>query len=264
MQITYIPYLPLKDDSYIDFGDGLKIWHFYSLAEKYIPDQTMRDLIRKLIDANVQGESQEKIKGIAIISIGNTDFRPFSGIEEQQVQEAKLILFLSKIAKTNTTILGSGADGWSLATSENFEPVFQNFQVGNDHIAERAGYIINMGIGGYKINEKKFYKPSHVAISPFGLSLDKELLNQMLHLRKKNGKRLYRRILRATELLFQAYYNNTNVSRNARILLIAAAFETLLDLEEPARKSFKDLVERYCDIHFRKWFSDLNSNFYQM
>ncbi len=238
----------MRDNEYINFGDGLIIWHFHSLAEKYIPDQTMRDLIMKLLNANVQGDLQEKIKGIAVASIGNTDFRSFSDTEERQVQEAKLILFLSKIAKTNTAILGSGADGWTLSTSENFEPVYQNFEVGNDHIAERAGYIINVGIGGYKINEKKFYKPSHVVISPFGLSFDKELLGQLLRLRKNNGKRLFRRIVRATELLFQAYYNNTNVSRNARILLIAAAFETLLDLEEPARKSFKDCVEKYCDI----------------
>ncbi len=248
MQITYFPYLPLRDNEYINFGDGLIIWNFYSLVEKYIPDQTIQGLIKKLMDSNVQGELQEKIKGIAVVSIGKTNFRSFSDAEELRIQEAKLVLFLSKIAKTNTTILGSGADGWSLSTSENFEPVYQNFQVRNDHIAEGAGYIINVGIGGYKINEKKFHKPNHVVISPYGLSLDKELLSQLLHLHNKNGKRLYRRILRATELLFQAYYNNTNVSRNARILLIAAAFEMLLDLEEPARKYFKDFVEKYCDI----------------
>ncbi len=161
----------------------------------------------------------------------------------------KLILFLCKIAKTNTAILGSGGDGWTLSTSDNFEPVYQNFEFENDHIAEQAGYIMNLGSLGYTIDEKKFHKPSHVGISPFGLSLDKELFDKLLRLRKRKGKRLFRRIMRATELLFQAYYNSTNVSRNARILLIAAAFETLLDLpENQGRKHFKDLVERYCDI----------------
>lgn len=249
MQIVYFPYLPLKESQYVDFGDGLVIWHFYSLSEKHIPDQPTRDLIQKLLDANVQGESQEKIKGIAVASIGNTDFRAFNPAEELLIQEAKLILFISKIAKTNTTILGSGADGWTLSTSENFEPVFQNFEIGNDHIAERAGYIINVGIGGYKINEKKFHKPSHVSISPYGLSIDKELFEKLLYLRKTKGKLLFRRIMRATELLFQAYYNTSNLSRNARILLIAAAFETLLDLPETqGRKHFKDLIEKHCDI----------------
>lgn len=248
MQITYFPYLPLKEDQIVDFGNGVVIWHFNSLSEKYIPDQAIRDLVKKLLDANVQGEKQELIKGVSVLSIGNTDFRSFSPKEEQLVQEAKLILFISRISKTNTTILGSGADGWTLSTSENFEPVFQNFIVGNDHIGERTGIIINVGIAGYRINEKKFHKPSHVAISPFGLSMDEELFQQLSNLQKKNRKHLYRRILRATELLFQAYYNTSNLSINARVLLMASAFETLLDLpENQGRKYFKDLVEKYCD-----------------
>ena len=74
MQITYFPYLPLKDNQHIDLGDGLVIWHFYSLAENYIPDQSKRDFIKRLLDTNVQGESQERIKGIAVASIGATDF----------------------------------------------------------------------------------------------------------------------------------------------------------------------------------------------
>jgi hypothetical protein len=108
---------------------------------------------------------------------------------------------------------------------------------------------MNLGTIGYKINEKKFKKPSYVGLSPFGLSLDNELFNKLILLRKGKGKRLFRRIMRATELLFQAYYNTAHVSRNARILLIVAAFETLLDLPETqGRKHFKDLVEKYCDI----------------
>lgn len=248
MQITYFPYLPLRENQKIDLGDGLIIWHYYSLAEQYIPDKSMRDLITTLIDANVEGEMQEKIKGIAVVSIGDTDFREFNRDEELQLQEAKLMLFLSKIAKASTTILGSGSDGWTLSTSENFQPVYQKFEIGNEHISEMAGYIVNVGIGGYRINEKKFHKPSHVSISPYGLSLDGELLSQLNDLHRRNGKRLFRRILRATELIFQAYYNTTNVSINARILLIAAAFETLLDLAEPARKNFKGFIEKYCDL----------------
>ena len=246
MQITYFPYIPLKDKSYVDLGNGLVVWHFYSLAEKYIPDKVVREHVTRLIDANIQGETKEKIKGIGVVSIGNTDFRIFNQKEEQLVQEAKLILFLSKIAKSNTSILGSGGDGWSLSTSENFEPVYQNFEMGNDYLSERAGYIVNIGSTGYKINEKKFYKPSHVIISLFGLSLDSELFTKLIEIRDKKGKKLFRKMMRATDLLFQAYYNTPSVSKNARILLIAAAFETLLDLEEPARKNFKDVLEKYC------------------
>lgn len=248
-QLTYIPYLPLKENQQIDFGNGLKIWHFESLAEQFIPDLELRQWVTKLLAANVEGESAQQLKGVSVVSIGQTDFRPFTPEEQLMVQEAKLILFLSKIARANTTALGGGTDSWSLATSENFQPLFQNFEVGNNHIAEQAGYVINIGIGGYQIDEKKFFKPSHVIISPYGMRpFDSELFKQLL-LRSKRGKRLYRRILRATELLFQAYYNSSNVSVNARILLVAAAFETLLDLPEgQGRRRFKDTIEKYCDL----------------
>lgn len=247
MQIVYFPYLPLKDNQEIKVGNVV-VWHFYSLAEKYIPDDKTRSFIHRLIETNVQGENNEKVKGVSIVSIGPTDFRIFSTTEEQEVQEVKLLLFLSKIAKTNTTILGSGADGWTLSTTENFEPVYQNFEWGNDHISETAGYIVNIGSMGYRLHEKKFHKPSHVIVSPFGLSLDEELLVELPRVRKKNGKRLFRRIMRATDLLSQAYYNTANVSRNARVLLQASAFETLLNLDYPPRKYFKEFLERYCDI----------------
>jgi hypothetical protein len=251
-QLTYIPYLPLGENQKIDFGNGLIIWHFGSQAEVFISDPMMREWVRKLIDANVEGETPKKIKGVSVVSIGQTDFRSFTPEEQLMVHEAKLTLFLSRIARANTTILGTGADAWSLATSENFQPVFQNFETDNDHIAEQAGYIVNIGIGGYRVNEKKFYKPSHVVISPYGMKpFDEELFRQLCVHRKK-GKCLYRKIIRATELLFQAYYNSSNVSINARLLLIASAFETLLDLPEElegqGRRYFKDAVEKYCDI----------------
>ena len=136
-----------------------------------------------------------------------------------------------------------------MATSENFQPVFQNFLMENDHIAESDGYIINIRAGGYKIGEKKFYQPSSTLISLFPNYFDKELFKQLLQLKKRIGKNLFRKILRATELFFQAYYNNPNVSAGARILLVAAAFETLLDLEENgARKDFKNKIEKYVDV----------------
>lgn len=247
-QVTYIPYIPLREKGAVDFGNGLVVWHFDSLAEQKIPDQQIRDFVTSLLAANVEGSSQEKIKGIGVVSIGDTDFRAFSDEEMAMVQEAKFLLFLCRIARSNTTILGTDSDGWSLATSENFEPVFQNFQIGNNHISESAGYIVTMNAGGYATSEKKFYKPSHVIISNYGMgSFDRELFVQLLRARRRR-KKLFRRVLRSTDLLFQAYYNNSNVSRNARILLIAAAFETLLDLPENARKHFKNEIERRCDL----------------
>lgn len=247
-EVTYIPYIPLRENEEIDFGNGLVVWHYYSLAGKKISDQQTRDFVTNLMESNVEGSLQDKIKGIGVISIGDTDFHSFSEEEMAMVQEAKLLLFICRISISNTTILGTLSDGWNLATSENFEPVFQSFQLGNERISESTGYIITMNAGGYTISKKKFHKPSHVVISNYGMgSFDDELFKQLLKARRRR-KKLFGRILRATDLLFQAYYNNSNLSRNARILLIAASFETLLSLPENARKHFINEVEKRSDL----------------
>lgn len=55
---------------------------------------------------------------------------------------------------------------------------------------------------------------------------------------------LYDRILRATDLLFESYYNNPNVSLNARVLLQVGALEVLLDLPtEGQRRRLKEVIE---------------------
>src|SRR5260221_13006967 len=55
---------------------------------------------------------------------------------------------------------------------------------------------------------------------------------------------LYDRVLRTTDLLFESYYNNPNVSLNARILLQVSALEVLLDLPtERPRMHLKAEIE---------------------
>lgn len=243
MQIIYFPYLSLGRKEELDFGE-VKVWNFELKASKYIPDEPLRSHIEKIIYSNVS--HKQPIKDVGVVSIGNTDFRTFFSNELDLVNEVRLIMFLSFLSKNNT--IGRGANaGWLLGTSENFEFVLQNFDVGNPLISERAGEIVSMGIGGYKIGEKLFHAPSHV-LKPQRFSLDGHLITQLFRLKKRGGKRLYNRILRATDLLFESYYNSPNVSRNARVLLQIAAFETLLDLPQSGqRKDFKDKMALYCN-----------------
>jgi len=63
---------------------------------------------------------------------------------------------------------------------------------------------------------------------------------------RKNQKRFYRTILRATDLLFQSYFNDPYVSIYSRILLQASALEVLLNLpDRDQRKVLKEKVEKY-------------------
>lgn len=219
--------------------DNIKVWNFTKKAEEYIPDRILRDKINALLAMNKYGN--HSIKDIGILSIGNVDFRPYSQAEIVLVNEVRLLLFLTFLAQNNVTAQGVNA-GLDMATSENFSQVYQNFELANDHVSESAGYIVKSTIGGYKMQEISFVAPSHI-LKPWQVSFDDDLLMQLRQLKVLDGT-FYDRILRATDLLFESYFNNPNVSLNARILLQVSALEVLLDLSmKDQRKGLKDKIK---------------------
>lgn len=224
-QIIYFPYLHMKDIDVIDFGFA-KIWNFSKCKDKFIKDKNLEDKITKIFDC-YKCYNRSIINEIGIFSIGDVDFRVMSDGEMALVKEARYLLFLSFLSKNNTITYNCNS-GHQMATSDNFDVIYQNFTLENDSVAERAGEIISYNKGGYKLDEVSYQRPSFVP-TPMRFDIDDELFSHLIDLR---GKRplVYRRILNATEIFFESYYNSHYVSRNARVLLQAAAFEIILQL----------------------------------
>ena len=238
--IIYFPHLTMRDVPEIDFG-FMKIWNFKVLKEKYIPDEKLRSKIEKIF-SSYQEYFRGQIKDIGIVSIGTMDFRVFTQEEKADVRLARLILFLSFVSKANT-IPFNGNTGHQMASSENFNEVYQNFTLEDDHMAESGGYIAPYMHGGFVMGEIKHIKPSFIP-SPGKFDIDANLFNSLLELKDKKPK-VFERITNATELLFESYYNSHIVSINARVLLQMSALEILLDLSEAGqRKHFKEIIEK--------------------
>jgi uncharacterized protein YraI len=76
---------------------------------------------------------------------------------------------------------------------------------------------------------------------------------QQLNWLRQRQVAFYNRVLRATAVFIESYYNAENVDIRARILLHASAFEILLDLpEQGQRKVFKERVEHLTRIDAEK------------
>lgn len=240
MQLIYFPYLMLDNIDEISY-DSVKVWNFQKKATEYIQDKTLRDKIRALLDTNKYGG--QPIQDMGILSIGDIDFRDATQDDINIASEIKLLLFLTYLAQNNVRAQGANA-GLDIATSENFVYVFQNFQMESDNISESSGYIVNKTVGGYKIGEMSFVAPPYV-LKPLNLIFNDDLSAALLRL-KTDDRNLYARILRATDLFFQSYFNNSDVSINARILLQVGALEVLLDLptDNTQRKTLKEEVEK--------------------
>jgi hypothetical protein len=239
MQIVYFPFISMGNEQKIDFG-FLKIWNFDFMSKKYITDPKLLSRVSKILSTN-QEYFIGPVKGIGVVSIGDTDFRTYTQEELNLIREARLILFLSFLAKHNAVRNDINAGHW-FATTENFNFTAQNFEIDSDNMATRNGYVIDMMAGGYRMGRDKFFKPSYVA-SPTQFSIDENLFHSLLLFRSEKP-RVFRKITRATELFAESYYNSQSVSINARILCQMGAFETLLDLpERDQRRVFKDIVE---------------------
>lgn len=220
---------------------GVKIWNYGLKAADYIPDPAQREVIDKFMNANIR--HKRPVTDMGLVMIGDKfDFRAFTTEEKQLCQEVRLLLFLGSASYSSTMERGPNT-GHYVATSENFSLIEQNFEFDGQYTSVRDGYIIEKLIGGYKVGEITFPTPDYTP-NPISFRHDVKLISNMLRLRKTQ-KRMYRRIMRATELLMQSYYNDTKLSQPARILTMAAAYETLFELPETGqRKKLKAEFER--------------------
>lgn len=239
MQILYFPFLNMENRQEIDFG-FLKIWNFDIMSTTYITDTNLLSRVSKIMETN-HAYFTGPLRGIGLVSIGDTDFHTFNQDELELIKDARLVLFISFIGKNNLMRVGPNAVHW-YATTENFLPKLQNFNVDDDNMAVFDGYIVQSMAGGYRMGEHIFYRPSYVP-APINFDIDEELFNYLLLIRAKKP-RVFSRIVSAIELFSESYYNSYSLSNNARILCQMGAFEMLLDLpEKQQRKVFKDRVE---------------------
>jgi hypothetical protein len=241
MQLIYFSHLMLGNIHEITYGN-VKVWNFQKKADEYIQDEALRQKIQRFLATNIY--AGQAIQDMGILSIGDIEFQEATPEDIDTANEIKLVLFITCLARNNVKAQGANA-GHYIATSENFVFVVQNFQLESDYLSESAGYIVHKMVGGYKVGEISFIAPSHV-LKPFVFGFNNDLLETLLKLKSKDSN-LYARILRATDLFFQSYFNNTDVSLNARILLQVGAFEVLLDLPNDGkqRRRLKEAVEKF-------------------
>lgn len=226
----------MNDTDEIDLPElNVKIWNHTRMSTTYIQDEDLAKTIGLIMSTN--DARWYPVKNMGIISIGAIDWREYTPVEQDLVKEVKLLLFLASIAKTG--ILDRGVNtGHHMATSENFDVLYQRFTPGQLDMATRGGFIVREWHAGYQIDEVKFYQPESTP-KPMTFWSDQKLLNKMMRVRKRN-KKVYNRILRATDAFMQANYNDEKLSHQARILLQTSAYEILFELNEGGqRKALK-------------------------
>jgi len=179
LQIAYLPYISMAPQDEIQVG-RVRIWNYSMKTEEYIQDVDLRGHIDKIMGLNVHRGNP--IRNIGIVSIGDIDFRPFSEDELHDIYEACIILFLS-VLSYQMNLKGNNV-GFFTRTSENFRCVIQNLKLGDPHIAEMSGMIVNISNMDL-ISHVSINKPPYVVLDQFTFNYDSKLLDNLVRLKKR-------------------------------------------------------------------------------
>lgn len=237
--VVYFPYISLGDLPEIDFGFA-KVWNFDKKKNDYIPNSHILEKMEKIVGVNVE-LGGDRIGDVGIISIGKIDFRKYNKNEIKMVEQIRLILFLSCIAKSNMTIHHHANP--SMVTAENFDVIYQNFTLEGETFSEKTGLILQINASGYDFSRTKFQKPRYIH-KPLRFDLDDDMFNGLLKL-KSSKPEIFKRTMNATRLIMEGYYNTPCLSRNARLLLHVSAFEIFLSLPPKGqRRVFKEKIKK--------------------
>ncbi len=238
-QIAYFPYLSMNGIDEIDLG-YLKVWNFEKKKDEYIKDNTLKTKIERIFATLITHHGN--VRGIGVIQFPNNNFQPLSQQEHELIQQARATIFLAFVSENNTRIPNANS-GHSMATSENFDVIFQNFTLEDDYVAETSGEIIRFSKGGYTLDKVRFQIPSFVP-TPSSYHYDQEIFSELLYLRTHKPK-IYRLLINSVQIFMEGYYNSNHLSNKARILLYMSAFESIFSIpESQQRKHFKASIEK--------------------
>jgi hypothetical protein len=214
-KFVFFPYINLpRDIKDITFGD-VTLVNFDVAGKEYITDKALYTQIESILKTNtIRGNPKE---GIGIVF--KDDFETFENYDS--IKFLRNVLFLSVLSKSNTIKRGANAGFWA-HTSENFVFVVQNFVPGNDYMATSSGYIVNKLNGGLKVANTVFEEPRYVPETRLDY-INWDMFNALKKCHRTK-KKLFNKIMMATELYFESYFNNDSFSVNARILLAMSAF----------------------------------------
>lgn len=236
LTVAFLPWLDTQQE--IIVGD-YSFWPFRKLAEQKISDAAIREHLNRIFDTYVE---TEKIPGdkahirpvaeLTIVTCGNADFSHEPEFESDR--RTRDVLAFACLDKN---------PGFNWCTGDNFEIIYHNFRPGVLDFGYTAGGIAPITSMGWYLGELHFPRPLHVN-RHYNAKHDEDLLRALSFALKNNQRPACLAIVRSLDYFRQTYSNSTDVGRESRILLMALAFEVLLDLEN--RKDLRDKIHVLC------------------
>lgn len=236
-QVSFLPWFELVES--ITLGP-VNFWPFPKMAEEMVKDRNIRTHLEKYFSSYVDHRGAP-VKGLTVCHHGTPDFRSLSDIEYKVLRNAVDALVFSYISLGVKAAVCANNRSMGPPSADVFQLVSQNFQLGSDDIAVQAGSVTHVWI----ISEIIFPKPWSTG-GVFGSFDDKLLKGFNGCFSPEFPADVRERLFRSLEWFRMAHIEAEDVSNLSRVVMMATAFEILLQFPRTAkRKHFVDYMEQY-------------------
>jgi hypothetical protein len=239
LEVWFMPWADLKNELRIG---PVTFWPFKEQAGQKITDAQVHGYLERYFASYVDHRGRP-VDTIVVCSQHEAEFRPLSPIGKQELMAAADALVFSCIAPNAVSAVR--ANNWSMGppSADRYQLLGQRFRLGSSQLAIGAGSSLS---GGWQIGEITFSQPWCMG-GHFGMP-DAELISGFHCLFA--GEHLQsevERLRRSLEWFRLAHTETQQVSDLSKVVMMATAFEILLNLPRNEKKrTFADRVHCAC------------------
>ena len=249
LQIYFLPWAGFRKN--IKLGPII-FWPYYSEANQKINNPEIKTYLDKYFKSYVNVDNQGKpVDTITVCSHGDVNFRSLNDLEYRDLRNAVNILIFAAITPQVKIAVCENNRSWGPPSANVFELATQSFRPEDSNISvQRHSHLSR----GYKIGEIVFPKPWEMGgaiwsfkeelIEGFGKCFSAEFPED-----------LRESLFRSLEWFRMAHIEDSQVSVLSKIVIMAVAFEILLQVPNVSNKKqwiANELEKRISNLNFLK------------
>jgi len=244
--VSFLPWAGVASGQRIG---GVDMWRASDAElDRRVSDVSVRDHLKRYFKCYVTPFAKQT-DSIIVCELETKDFSILAETDLARIRHAADAFYF--VATSTQTWWSIGEDNQCPSPSaEQFQLVHQNFQPGSDYIAIESGNVLN---GGVPLDTVRFTRPWHVGV--WHVQPDKHVLAAVDRLLDPGVDAATRaRFARCFEWFRLAHAGADDVSPFSRVVMMATAFEVLLQVPQNGKTRFfaEEIDKRLCRPEHQK------------
>jgi hypothetical protein len=229
-QVSFLPWAGLGTGQRIG---GVDMWRASEAElDRRVSDVSVREHLKRYFKCYVTPFGKQA-DSIIVCELEAKDFSVLADTDLARIRRAADALYFVATSTQTWWSIGGGHESPS-PSAEQFQLVHQNLRPGSEYIAIESGNVLN---GGVRLDTVRFTRPWHVGV--WHLQPDKHVLAAVDRLLDPNVDATTRaRFTRCFEWFRLAHAGADDVSPFSRVVMMATAFEVLLQVPRNGKTQF--------------------------